>query len=85
MISEAITDPDEATAEWATDLLRHGVEGFDRNDCWQDYCLSVILRVLFMPMWFWVTGSPASWWRTGLDRAMEAVEDLRCLELPETQ
>ncbi len=66
-------------------LLLHGVDGYDWDDCWQDYRLSVILRVLFMPMWFWVTGSPASWWLTGLDRAMEAVEDLRCLELLETQ
>jgi len=62
-------------------LIRHGVEGYDWVDCWQDYRLSVLLRVLFMPMWFWLSGSPDSLWERSLERAMQAVEDLGCLDL----
>ncbi|KKL46811.1 hypothetical protein LCGC14_2341840, partial [marine sediment metagenome] len=66
-------------------LIRHGVKGYEWHDCWDDYRLAVILRVLFMPMWFFLSGSPESWWQGCLERAMEAVEDLHCLELLETQ
>jgi thiamine kinase-like enzyme len=62
-------------------LVRHGVEDYEWTDCWQDYRLSVLLRVLFMPMWFCVSGSAESWWVHSLERALAAVEDLGCLEL----
>ncbi len=64
-------------------LIQNGVKNYEWTDCWSDYRLAVILRVLFMPMWFWVTGSPASWWERSLVRAMQAFEDLGCLELLE--
>ncbi len=65
-------------------LIRHGVENYKWTECWNDYRLAVILRVLFMPMWFWVTGSPDSWWQRSLVRVMQAFEDLGCLELLES-
>ena len=64
-------------------LIDRGVEGYAWTDCWEDYRLAVLLRVLFMPMWFWLSGSPASWWERSLERATQAVEDLGCLELLE--
>ena len=66
-------------------LIRHGVRGYAWPDCWYDYRLAIVVRVLFMPMWFWVSGSPESWWYGCFGRAMEAVEDLQCLELMDTQ
>ncbi len=66
-------------------LIRHGVKDYEWHDCWDDYRLAVLLRVLLMPMWFCLSGSPESWWQGCLERAMEAVEDLHCLELLETQ
>lgn len=65
-------------------LIRHGVENYEWTECWNDYRLAVILRVLFMPMWFWVSGSPDSWWQRSLVRAMQAFEDLGCMELLES-
>jgi hypothetical protein len=65
-------------------LIEHGVEGYAWTDCWEDYQLAVLLRVLFMPMWFWLSGSSASWWARSLERAMQAVEDLGCVELLES-
>ena len=64
-------------------LIRHGVENYEWADCWNDYRLAVTLRVLFMPMWFWLSGSPVPWWERSLERALQAVEDLECLELLE--
>ena len=64
-------------------LIRHGVEGYEWADCWEDYRLAVLLRVLFMPMWFRASGAPAALWEGSLERATEAVEDLSCLELLE--
>ena len=65
-------------------LIRHGVEDYEWTDCWEDYRLAVLLRVLFMPMWFCLGGSPDCWWERSLERALEAVEDLGCLELLES-
>jgi hypothetical protein len=62
-------------------LIRHGVEGYEWADCWEDYRLAVLLRVLFMPMWFRVSGASDAVWERSLERAMQAVEDLGCLEL----
>ncbi|MCL4505506.1 MAG: aminoglycoside phosphotransferase family protein [Chloroflexi bacterium] len=62
-------------------LLRHGVEHYAWADCWHDYRLAVIVRVLFMPMWFWRTGAPpASVW-PNLSNALQAFDDLDCVEL----
>lgn len=65
-------------------LIRHGVKNYGWSDCWHDYRLAVILRVLFMPMWFSLSGSSDSFWESSLERAMQAVEDLDCLELLES-
>ena len=62
-------------------LTRHGVENYEWTDCWHDYRLAVILRVLFMPMWFCLSGSPVSWWARSLERAMQSFADLECPEL----
>jgi hypothetical protein len=62
-------------------LIRHGVKNYAWTDCWDDYRLAVILRVLFMPMWFWNNGAPPSLWERSLKRAMEVFEDLECQEL----
>jgi len=62
-------------------LIRNGVENYEWTECWNDYRLAVILRVLFMPMWFWLAGSPDSWWQRSLARAMQAFEDSGCQEL----
>jgi Ser/Thr protein kinase RdoA (MazF antagonist) len=64
-------------------LIRHGVEGYAWTDCWEDYRLAVLLRILFMPMWFRVSGAPEVSWMRSLDRAMQAVKDLGCLDLVE--
>ena len=66
-------------------LIRHAVQDYDWTDCWEDYRRAVVLRALFMPMWFCLSGSPESWWHACLGRAMQAVDDLHCLELPETK
>lgn len=63
------------------ELIHHGVKNYEWADCWYDYRLAVILRVLFMPMWFWLSGSPASWWTKSLEQAMQSFADLECLEL----
>ena len=65
-------------------LVHHGVKNYSWLECWNDYRLAVILRVLFMPLWFWLSGSPISWWQRSLDHAMQAFEDLNCLELVES-
>jgi len=62
-------------------LVRNGVAGYGWTDCWEDYRLAVLLRVLFMPMWFWLGGASDSYWKASLARAMQAVTDLECLEL----
>ena len=62
-------------------LLRHGIKGYTWDDCWHDYRLAILLRTLFMPMWFWSSGAPTSLWAGCLERAVQAVEDLGCREL----
>ena len=61
-------------------LVRFGVKNYTWHDCWTDYRLAVILRVLFMPMWFWLSGASESLWKRSLVRAMQAIEDLECRE-----
>jgi hypothetical protein len=60
-------------------LLRSRPTDWSWTDLWEDYRLAVILRVLFMPMWFRLAGSPA--WRGSLERAMQSFDDLECREL----
>jgi thiamine kinase-like enzyme len=62
-------------------LVQHGVKQYDWADCWYDYRLAVIDRVLFMPMWFWNAGVPLSEVWSSLEKAMQAFDDLRCAEL----
>ncbi len=65
-------------------LIRHGVENYEWSECWNDYRLTVISRILFMPMWFWAANSNDPWWEPSLVRAMQAFEDLRCVEILES-
>ncbi|MCL5994735.1 MAG: phosphotransferase, partial [Chloroflexi bacterium] len=62
-------------------LVRFGVRNYTWADCWYDYRLAVIVRVLFMPMWFWHTGAPSSSVWPSLENAMQAFDDLDCLEI----
>ena len=62
-------------------LLCHGVKGYDWHACWNDYRLAVILRVLFMPMWFWTSGAPEAFVWASFERAMAAFMDLSCVDL----
>ncbi|HEY3342656.1 MAG TPA: phosphotransferase, partial [Anaerolineae bacterium] len=62
-------------------LVQHGVTQYDWADCWYDYRLAVIDRVLFMPMWFWNAGAPSSEVWSSLKKAMQAFDDLQCVEL----
>jgi hypothetical protein len=63
------------------ELVRHGVGHYDWADCWYDYRLAVIDRVLFMPMWFWNAGADSTEVWSSLGRAMQAFDDLHCEEL----
>jgi thiamine kinase-like enzyme len=64
-------------------LVRNGVQAYPWDECWNDYRLAVVTRVLFMPMWQWSSGQrPSSWW-AHLERAMQAFDDLGCAELVE--
>jgi hypothetical protein len=71
----------ELLMRYHQELVRHGVKNYGWADCWHDYRLAVILRVLFMPMWFCLSGSPLSWWKRSLERAFQSFADLGCLEL----
>jgi hypothetical protein len=62
-------------------LLRHGVRHYAWADCWYDYRLAGIIRVLFMPMWFWNSGAPADSVWSSLANAMQVYADLECGEL----
>ena len=66
-------------------LVRHGVKNYDWMECWNDCRLAVLLHVLFMPMWFNLSGSPESQWPGCLARAFQSVEDLGCQEFLEIQ
>jgi hypothetical protein len=62
-------------------LSERGVTGYAWSDCWNDYRLAVLLRVLFMPMWFWHAGQTEAVWQGCLVRALDAAEDLECATL----
>jgi hypothetical protein len=64
-----------------TGLVQHAVKHYTWDDCWYDYRLAVIARVLFMPMWFYVTGAPHDSVWVSLTKAWQAFEDLGCQEL----
>ena len=65
-------------------LLRHGVQGYDWDSCWDDYRLSVIIVSLFIPMWRW---SLFKWEAdiSTVEKSMVAFEELGCAELLETE
>ena len=63
-----------------TQLLTHGIVGYDWDACWDDYRLAAI-RNRFMPMGQWAAKrGPAIWW-PHLERTLLAFEDLQCREL----
>jgi hypothetical protein len=62
-------------------LLERGVQKYAWADCWRDYRLAVIVRALFMPMWFWLSGAPHPLVWSGLENAAQAYDDLGCAEL----
>jgi Ser/Thr protein kinase RdoA (MazF antagonist) len=62
-------------------LVRAGVQTFTWEDCWSDYRLAVVTRVLFMPMWQWSSGQPRRDWSRNLEHALLAYEDLGCAQL----
>lgn len=62
-------------------LVRGGVVGYTWADCWNDYRLAVVTRALFMPMWQWSSGQPPRAWWANLECALQAFDDLHCVEL----
>jgi hypothetical protein len=62
-------------------LVEYGVGRYTWEECWDDYRLAIILRVLFMPMWFWTAGLPLVSVRSRLNNAMQAYAELGCGEL----
>ena len=64
------------------ELLKHGVENYDWDECWQDYRLAVIVN-LFSPILRWTMLDPlkTGWWGGDLERALLAFDDLECAEL----
>jgi hypothetical protein len=61
-------------------LVARGVQDYDRDDCWRDYRLAVIDRLL-LPMRQWSDGLPPLIWWSHLERIASAFEDLACEEL----
>jgi len=63
-------------------LTEYGVEGYDWEQCWNDYRLSAS-RILLYPIWMHAEGrSPTFWWPV-LERGILAFQDLECVELLE--
>jgi hypothetical protein len=62
-------------------VVRSGTVRLSPHDLWQGYRVSVVTRVLFMPMWMWSGGVAEPSWRAGLENAFAAFEDLDCGEL----
>jgi hypothetical protein len=61
-------------------LLANGVEGYDRRALWDDYRLSVLLRIM-TPVWQATNNIPPRIWWNNLERIFLAVDDLGCREL----
>jgi len=78
--------PPEAGPERLTALLRragvleHGVRGYPLDALWLDYRHSVLWQIT-TPMWQANHGLPTWIWWNHLERIMQAVDDLDCLEL----
>ncbi|MCL6589241.1 MAG: ecdysteroid 22-kinase family protein [Firmicutes bacterium] len=61
-------------------LLEKGVKGYDWEDFWQDYRLSVVSNLLVPVIWSsW--GISPEWWWPRFVKAFGAFEDLKCIEL----
>ena len=61
-------------------LMTHGVEGYDWEQCWDDYRLSAF-RILLYPVWMYAEGRPTALWLPILERGMLAFQDLGCIDL----
>ena len=61
-------------------LTAHGVRNYTWDDCWSDYRWSA-LRNLNVPAIQWLQGKSTDLWRSNLERAMLAYDELRCFEL----
>jgi len=61
-------------------LIAHGVRNYTWVDCWNDYRWSA-LRNLNVPVVQWSQGKSEQLWRSNLERAMLAHDELRCFEL----
>ena len=62
-------------------LLHAGVTQYGWEDCRRDYQQAVVVRVLFMPLWFWATGAPEASVERSLANALQAFADLDCRSL----
>lgn len=63
-------------------LLARGVTGYSWEQCWRDYRWSAI-RNIFIPAWQWLQGMDIDVCRERTLNALNAFEDLHCLELIE--
>jgi hypothetical protein len=63
-------------------LTEHGVEGYNWEQCWNDYRLSAS-RILLYPIWMHGEGRPPAFWWPILERGVLAFQDLACVELLE--
>jgi hypothetical protein len=61
-------------------LTERGVEGYDWEQCWNDYRLSAS-RILLYPIWMHGEGRPPTFWWPVLERGILAFQDLACVEL----
>ena len=63
-----------------TELLAHGVTGYDREALDDDYRLSVLWQIT-TPVWQARNNIPSGIWWHHLERIFMAVDDLRCHDL----
>jgi len=61
-------------------LVSHGVNGYSRQDLWDDYRWGA-LRNLNIPVIFWSQGRDEALWSSLLERSLASFEDLKCGEL----
>ena len=64
-------------------LLARGVEGYGWERCWKDYRWSA-LRNIFIPTWQWLKGMDTDVCLGRTLKALNAFEDLHCIELIES-
>jgi len=64
-------------------LLARGVERYGWEQCWKDYRWSAI-RNIFIPTWQWLKGMDTDVCLSRTLKALNAFEDLHCIELIES-